>query len=240
MGRKKLELLVGKLRFMHLAVPGAVSHFYHIQRALSQAGTDRAWLSPAFHCNIPDWKILADQTANRPTHLVKIVRREPTPLGCCDASGLGAGVVRLDPYCLGKDLVWCHPFPADIISDLVSSTNRGRTITNSGLELATLVLHKATLLVPVPESRLAAPRPGSDNTVTVSRSTKEVSTINPLVADLLHLYALHLRQFFLNPSVFNDPGIENCMADDASRLLELSDISFLAHMSSVYPQLQSF
>ena len=32
--RKDLERLVGKLCSMHLAVPGAVAHLYHIQRAL--------------------------------------------------------------------------------------------------------------------------------------------------------------------------------------------------------------
>ena len=40
MGRKELERLVGKLRSMHLAMPGAVAHLYHIQCGLSQAGTD--------------------------------------------------------------------------------------------------------------------------------------------------------------------------------------------------------
>ena len=35
MGRKDLERLVEKLRSMHLAVPGAVAHFFHIQRAES-------------------------------------------------------------------------------------------------------------------------------------------------------------------------------------------------------------
>ena len=106
---------------------------------------------------------------------------------------------------------------------------------NSDLELAALILHEATLLAAVPEARLAAPRSGSDNTPTVSWSTKEASTINPVVADLLRLCALHSRQFFINPSVFNHPGIENRMADDASRLFELSDTSLLAHMSSAYP-----
>ena len=105
MGRKDLERFVGKLRSMKLAVSGAVAHLYHIQRAMSQAETDRAWLSPAFHREIADWKMLADQTADRPTHLAKIVRREPTHLGFCDASGLRAGGVWLDPSCSGKDMV---------------------------------------------------------------------------------------------------------------------------------------
>ena len=69
-----------------------MAHLYHIQRALSQAGTDRAWLSQDFHREIADWTTLADQTSDRPTHLAKIVCREPTHLGFCDASGLGPGV----------------------------------------------------------------------------------------------------------------------------------------------------
>ena len=73
---------------------------------------------------------MADQTADQPTHLAEIVRREPTHLGFCDASGLGAGGVWLDPSNSGKDQVWRHPCPPDIIADLVSSTNRDGTITN--------------------------------------------------------------------------------------------------------------
>ena len=88
--------------------------------------------------------MLADQTADRPTHIAEIVRRKPTHLGLCNASGLGAGIVWLDPSRSGKDIVWRHPWPADIISDLVSSTNREGKITNLDLELAALVLHEAT------------------------------------------------------------------------------------------------
>ena len=72
-GRKDLERLVGKLRSMHLAVPGAVAHLFHIQRALNQGGVDQAWLSPEFHRELADWKVLALQAASRPTHLAKIV-----------------------------------------------------------------------------------------------------------------------------------------------------------------------
>ena len=117
--------------------------------------------------------------------------------------------------------------------------NRDGTITNSDLELATLVLHEATLLAAVPEARLAAPHSGSDNTPTVSWSTKEASTINLVVTDLLCLRALHSRQLFINPSVLYHPGIENRMADNASCMFELSDTPHLAHMSSAYPQHRS-
>ena len=42
MVRKDIERLSGKLRSMHLAVPGAVAHLFHIQRALNQRRVERA------------------------------------------------------------------------------------------------------------------------------------------------------------------------------------------------------
>ena len=140
MGRKDLEGLVGKLCPMHLAVPEAVAHLFHIQRALNQGGVDRVWLSPAFHCKLVDQKALALQAASRPTHLAEIICREPTHLGFCDASVIGAGVVWLDPARTGHNLVWRHPWPPDIISYLVSLANPQVTITNSDLELVAIVL----------------------------------------------------------------------------------------------------
>ena len=94
---------------MHLAVPGEVSHLYHLQCALYQAGADRSWMSPEFHHEIADWRILADQTAAQPIHLTEIFRCEPAHLRLCDTSGLGAGGVWLDTSHLVQDLVWCHP-----------------------------------------------------------------------------------------------------------------------------------
>ena len=84
-----LERLVGKIRSMHLAVPGPVAHLFHIQHALNEGGVDWAWLSPAFHRELVDWKALTLRAASRLTHLAEIFRREPTYLGFCDASGLG-------------------------------------------------------------------------------------------------------------------------------------------------------
>ena len=106
MGRKDLEGLVVKLRSMHLAVTGAVAHLFHIQSALNQGGVDREWLSPDFHCELANWKALTLQAESRPTHLAEIIRQEPTHLGFCDASELGAGGVWLDPARTGQNLVW--------------------------------------------------------------------------------------------------------------------------------------
>ena len=81
---------------MYLVLIGAVAHLFHSQRTLNQGGVEQAWLSPSFHCEVADWKVLALQAASRKTHLAEIVRQEPTHLGFCDASGLGAGGMWLD------------------------------------------------------------------------------------------------------------------------------------------------
>ena len=109
MGWKYLERLVRKLRFMHLAVPGAMAHLFHIQHALNQGRVDRACLSLVFRRKLTNWKALALQVASHLTHLAYIVRREPTHLGFCDTSRLGAGGVWLNLARMGHNLVWRHP-----------------------------------------------------------------------------------------------------------------------------------
>ena len=49
MVRKELERLVEKLLPVHLAVPRALAHLYHIQRTLTQVGKDWAWILADFH-----------------------------------------------------------------------------------------------------------------------------------------------------------------------------------------------
>ena len=105
MGRKYLERLVGKLRSMHLAVPGEVGGFFHIQRALNQGGVDRAWISLDFHLKLFDWKALFLQAAFRTTYLAEIFRWELTYLGFCDMSGLGVGGAWLHPDWMVNNLV---------------------------------------------------------------------------------------------------------------------------------------
>ena len=102
-----------------------------------------------------------------------------------------------------------------------------------------LVLHKAILLSADPEARMAAPIYGSDNTLTVSWSTREASTIQPVVAESIRIRVLHSRQFELNPSIFYHPGQEFFMADDTSCLFYISDTSPLVYISAAYPQLYS-
>ena len=77
---------------------------------------------------------------------------------------------------------------------LVTSDNHKRTLTHSNLELAALVLHKATLLEAVSESRMAAPRYRSDNYPTVSWSMRKALMINLVIADLLRTSMFNIKK----------------------------------------------
>ena len=131
------------------------------------------------------------QMVARPTHLTEIVRQEPTHMVFCDVPIIRTGGVCLNPSGLGTGLVWRHPWPPDITSTLISDRNPDRTLTNSNLELSSLVLYKINLLDVCPEAKMAAPCSRLDNTPTVSWSTWETSTTNPVVADLRRIRAIH-------------------------------------------------
>ena len=242
MSVKKLERLIGKLRSMHLAVPGAVAQLYHIQGALTaalHASRTTAYLKKGFHSDLSFWRKLCAEMDTRPTYLAEIVQRLPTDIGFTDASGLGGGGVWIDPNEDGVNYVWRLPWPADIRADLVSFENPRGRITNSDLELAALVLQEATFPFVSKDAAWRAPSTGSDNTPTVAWSFRESSTVNPVVADLLRIRSLVNRQFCLTPSVFYHPGQLNTMADDASRKFNLGLTEFLSTFSSSYSPLQS-
>ena len=47
--RKKLEILIGKLRSMHLAVPSAIGYFSYLRQALTKALDKLAYMLNNFH-----------------------------------------------------------------------------------------------------------------------------------------------------------------------------------------------
>ena len=130
--------------------------------------------------------------------------------------------------------MWRHPWLPKIVVGLILDGNPGGKLTNSNLEIAALILHEATLLGSCPEENIAAPHSVLDNMSIVSRITQDAFTIKPVIADLLHIHTLHLRQFTLKPSVFNHPGQENQMAYNVSHPFDLSDTLFLALISVPY------
>ena len=91
----------------------------------------------------------------------------------------------IKPPRYGTLIVRRHPCPSDIISDLVSDTNPGGTLTHSDFDLDSLVLHGYNILELCIESNMDMPRSGLDNKPTVSWRMQEASNTNLVVEDLL-------------------------------------------------------
>ena len=69
-------------------------------------------------------------------------------------------------------------------------------------------------------------------TPTVAWYFRESSTINPVVADLLIIWALMNRQFCITPSVFYHPGHLNTMAEFVMRPCGFSKLTRSVLISS--------
>ena len=89
-------------------------------------------------------------------------------MGFWDASDLSSGCVWLDPLWYGRSLVWHHPWPLEIINDLVLEINQEGKLTKSYLELSFLVFYWEPLLLAVLAASMATPRYCLDNTPTIS------------------------------------------------------------------------
>ena len=135
--------------------------------------------------------------------------------------------------------VWRLQWPPDIQTDLISLDNPKGWITNSDLELAALVLHKDTFPDICGSSNWRAPLTGSNNTPTVSWTSKEASTINPVVANLIRIRSIVNTNSAITPAIFYHPGHLNTMADDASRLFHFPNPTFLSFFSNKYHPEQS-
>ena len=127
----KLCSLIGKLRSMHLTVPGAIGHIFFIQKALTKVGmASKAYLSKAFHWEIAHWQRLSINSLACPRFLAEVVCCLPTALGFCNSSVVGAGGVWIYSDGSGKNFVWRLQWPEDIVADLVTWENPTRGITN--------------------------------------------------------------------------------------------------------------
>ena len=144
------------------------------------------------------------------------------------------GGVWIDPNSDGRTFVWIFEWPADICADIVRWDNPHGRITNSDLELAALVLHKAFFPSVCLAPSWHAPATGSDNTPTVSWAFREAYTVKHVVDDLLRLRSAHNWNARITPSVFYHPGPKNTMADNTSRRFDLNNQAFLSFFYSSY------
>jgi hypothetical protein len=138
---KKWQQVVGELRSMALAVPGARCLFCSLQEALLHRTHDGARVRLGRHVNsfLDDFRWLAKGLAARTTSMLEVVPSCSTATrGACDASGKKMGGVHFVPSTNSpiQPYLWRSPFPAKVTRQLVSTANQMGKVSNSNLELA--------------------------------------------------------------------------------------------------------
>ena len=229
---KRWRSILGKLRFVSLAIPGSAGLFSALQWAQNKAGNNRVRLNAFVRSNLDAFARLASSLCSRPTHLAELVPELPTLLGATDASRSGMGGVYFDHS--GHGQYWRLAFPPDVQAALVTFDNPKGHITNSDLEQAAVIAQLDIMA----HSHLVAHATLEnmcDNTAAISRSRKgAVSSPGPasylcqLASDHQRLHRYCHRSQYL-------PGPVNTMADDCSRMLHLTDAAFHSHLTQHYP-----
>ena len=240
---KTWHKVLGELRSMALALPGARGLFSLLQEAFrhEEHSRPRLRLTTAAHEFLDDFRWLAADLASRPTRISEIIATQPSIIGACDAAGTGMGGVFFVPSKSGQiqPYLWRQPFSKLIQDQLVSFNNPNGTITNSDLELCGNVAHH-DVIAQLADIRERTIWTGSDNTANVYWQRKGSTTTTGPAAYLLRDQALHQRYHRYVPQHDYVPGTANTMADDCSRLWHLSDSHLLAHFNLTYPQTQSW
>jgi hypothetical protein len=244
---KKWHKLLGELRSMALALPGSRGLFSAMQLALAQKTKARISLKKGVHQALADFKWLLNDICSRPTRIAEVIPLNPSALGYHDAARIGAGGVWFPHSSLpprtgtpsSAPLLWRLQWPADIMAALVTEDNPQGTITNSDLELAGGLLHLEIICqhYDVRERTILSK---TDNLATLFWQRKGSATTDSPPAHLLRLFGIHQRLHRYVPRHDYIPGLSNPMADDASRLLHLTDSQFLSYFNLTYPQSTSF
>jgi hypothetical protein len=143
---KKWQQVIGELRSMALAVPGARGLFCSLQEALQHTANDGTRVSLGRHIRafLEDFRWLAEGLATRPTSILEVIpSSSPATRGECDASGKEMGGVHFVPCMDGtiQAYVWRSRFPLKVARQLVTTANPTGKIKNSDLELAASVAH---------------------------------------------------------------------------------------------------
>jgi len=240
-GLAKWHKFLGELRSMAIGIPGSRGLFSLLQNALKFKQKDRVRITQEMMDQLLDFEYLVNDLSRRPTAISEIVPDLPVAIGPHDASGKGMGGAWLSATTdsnLGP-ILWRAKFPEEIQQRLVSWENPAGDINNSELELAGAILHQDILLQEVDcTGRTVVPL--GDNTPTVSWHHKGSTSTTGPAAYLLRLNSLHQRHYrYLSKADYlSGPG--NVMADDCSRLWDLSDSQLVAHFNTHYPQTTSW
>jgi hypothetical protein len=234
----KWQQVLGELRSMSLAIPVAIGLFSVLQEALKSSDGSRMRLNQHTHAFLQDFRWLVEDVSARPTKIDELVPNSNlSTRSTCDASGTGQGGVHfvLLPDGTTLPMLWRSRWLRHISARLVSSSNPTGDITNSELELAASVTH-ADVLSQAFDVRSHTTHQLSDNSATVAWQRKGAASTTGPVAYLLQIRALHQRHHryvLLHDFI---PGMANVMADDCSRLFNLTDSQLLSHFNSSFPQ----
>jgi len=236
--RRRWQQLLGELRHMAIAIPGAKYLFSILQHVLvDQPTSSRLRLKPNVTASLQDWQLLAQNLAKTPTPIQSLVPTPPSFLGAVDASGAGLGGVWLPTPIAppsAKPIVFRLPFPRDIQANLVTAHNPTGTLTNSDLELAALITGAAVLrsTYPGPHASLLC---ASNNFPAVSWLQKgSTSSTAPRAFLPCWLARLTRSDHFTLCPVFAS-GSTNTLADVCSRLFHSPDQEFFDTLQRQFP-----
>lgn len=238
---KKWHKVLGELRSMSAALPGARGLFSQMQLALSTESKHRINLSKGVHAALDDFRYLHQDIANRPTRLQEIVPLDPVVVKYHDASGYAAGgvVIPTDTAVSRNEqnnpILWRATFPEDIRKRLVSTDNPKGDITNSDLELASGVISNEAAAQNF-DIRERTVHSNTDNTPTLFWLRKGSTTTANAPAHLLRAQALHQRFHRYVHRIDFVRGEHNDISDIPSRKTDWSDEKLLTYFNLHYPQ----
>ena len=136
---------------------------------------------------------------------------------------------------LKHPILWQARFPPKIQSQLVSYDNPNNLVTNSDLQLSSAITHNDVLANALPLVAHLSTCTFSDNTPAVAWKKGSTSTNGP-VSYLLQTAALHRRHYCYQNELQYLPSWLNTMADDCSRLWQLTDSQLISYFNSTYLQ----
>jgi hypothetical protein len=234
---KRWHQLLGELRSMSPALPGARGLFSILQESLRKSDRHRVRITKAVWDMAADFRTIAQSLQTRPTRLQELVPSTPAYIGASDACIQGMGGVWFDATAdeHSPPMLWRAPFSPAIQGALVTSDNPNGTLSISDLELTAMIAHKEVLATsrPIAERTIWM---ATDNRAAMSWSHKGSATSTAARAYLLRLNSLHQRQHRYVPLHNHIAGKANAMADDASRRWDLSNADLLSHFNSQFPQ----
>jgi hypothetical protein len=243
--RKKWHKVLGELRSMTIALPGARGLFSQMQHALTTGTTHRINLSDGVHDALDDFRYLHENIVTRPTRIQELVPLAPSIINYHDASGYAAGgallptdtAVHRDENC--APIVWRMPFTPEVQKELVSFQNPNGKITNSDLELAAAIVSNdaAAQNFDVKERTILS---NTDNSPTLFWMRKGSTTTTKAPSHLLRAQAMHQRFHRYVHRIDFIRGIHNDISDVPSRKTDLSDNQLISYFNLHFPQKKSW